>query len=254
MTHLFAAIAVVKPFWIWSIGGTIGVLDLIAATTNAFNGALLARRPDHNKHYTLAGIMFLATAGGIGGGIARDVLLNVVPAPLMTPWYLLAASAAAGLAILIDWESGQRLRDGLFQFMTAFSLPWYAIVGASKAMSAHLPDIAALVIGIVATTFGRYIIDISCGVTPKQLVRGKFFIGSAALTAAVYIVARESALDTTVATALAFAIGFAFRLSAQTLGWEEYEPATPAGEKPEKPRKTLVQHIKEEIGPRGIPR
>ena len=242
------------PFWIWSFGGAIGVLDLIAATTNAFNGALLARRPDHFKHFTLVGVMLLAIAGGIGGGVVRDVLLNKVPAPLTTPWYLIFSLLAANLAILIDWQSGQRFREGLFQFMTAFTLPWYAIVGASKAMDAHLPDIAAVLIGIIGTTFGRYIIDISCGVIPKQLVRGEFFILAAALSSISYVVARELCMDLTVATIVAFAIGFGFRLAAQTFGWEELEPPAPFETSTEAPRERLGQHIKDEIDPSGVPR
>jgi hypothetical protein len=42
-------------------------ISLTAATTNAFNGALLARRPDHYKHFTVIGVVILAYAGGIGG-------------------------------------------------------------------------------------------------------------------------------------------------------------------------------------------
>jgi len=33
----------------WAIG-SFTLIDLIAATTNAFNGALLARRKDHYRH------------------------------------------------------------------------------------------------------------------------------------------------------------------------------------------------------------
>ncbi len=158
---------IISQFGLWSFT-TLGVFDLIAATTNAFNGALLARRPDHYKHFTVVGIIALAYVGGIGGGIIRDILVNKVPSPLLNPWYLIACLAAAALALLIDYGSGQRFKDGLFQLMTAFSLPWYAIVGAETAMAAHLGYFAAVLIGALATTGGRFIIDIACGVIPKQ--------------------------------------------------------------------------------------
>ena len=58
---------ILSQFGIWTFT-TLTIFDLIAATTNAFNGALLARRPDHYKHFTGAGIIILAYAGGIGGG------------------------------------------------------------------------------------------------------------------------------------------------------------------------------------------
>jgi hypothetical protein len=39
--------------------------------------------------------------------------------------------------------------------MTAFSLPWYAIVGVQTALATHLGYFAAVIIGTIATTAGR---------------------------------------------------------------------------------------------------
>lgn len=49
----------------WS--GDFTTVDLIAASTNALNGALLARRPDHYKQFTIVGIILMAILGGLGG-------------------------------------------------------------------------------------------------------------------------------------------------------------------------------------------
>jgi hypothetical protein len=35
--------------------GSYTAIDLIAASTNALNGALLARRPDHYRNFTVVG-------------------------------------------------------------------------------------------------------------------------------------------------------------------------------------------------------
>jgi uncharacterized membrane protein YeiH len=229
--------------------GTIGYLSLIAATTNAFNGALLARRPDHYRHFTVIGIIILAYAGGIGGGIVRDVLVNRVPSPLQNPWYLIACFAAAALALVIDFKSELRFKDGLFQFMTAFSLPWYAIVGAQAALDTHLGYFAAVVIGVIATTAGRWIIDGACLVVPKQLVRGEFFITAAVLTGVAYVLCeRALGMPVLTSTAIAFVVGFGFRLTSQALGWEEWEPWEPAVlQTGEKARKTLGEGLEAEF-------
>ncbi|HEY2554476.1 MAG TPA: TRIC cation channel family protein, partial [Candidatus Cybelea sp.] len=219
----------------------VDYISLIAATTNAFNGALLARRPDHYRHFTVIGVVVLAYAGGIGGGIVRDVLVNKVPAPLTNPWYLILCLSAAWLAIMIDFGSAQKFKDGLFQFMTAFSLPWYAIVGAQAALAAHLGYAAAVIIGVIATTAGRWIIDTACLVVPKQLVRGEFFMMAAILTGTVYVILNAGmGVSVIVSTLIAFFVGFGFRLTCQTLGWEEWEPWEPeALTEGEKARKTL---------------
>jgi uncharacterized membrane protein YeiH len=231
----------------------IDYISLFAATTNAFNGALLARRPDHYRHFTVAGIIILAFAGGIGGGIVRDVLLNKVPSPLTNPWYLILCTAAAVLALVIEFNSAQKFKDGLFQFMTAFTLPWYAIVGAQAALAAHLGYGAAVLIGIVATTAGRWIIDSACLVVPKQLVRGEFFVLAAGLTGIAYVVCNAALGWSVIAsTLIAFVVGFGFRLTCQALGWEEWEPWEPeeliAGEKT---RKTLGEGLRAELGPKN---
>ncbi|MGB8907856.1 MAG: TRIC cation channel family protein [Candidatus Cybelea sp.] len=227
-------------------------ISLIAAATNAFNGALLARRPDHYKHFTVIGVIILAYAGGIGGGVVRDVLINKIPTAFANPWFLIACLGAACLALIIEFNSEQKFKDGLFQFMTAFSLPWYAIVGAQAALQAHLGYFAAVLIGMVATTAGRWIIDTACNVVPKQLVRGEFFMLAAALTGIAYVICAQLGMSPTVSTAIAFVVGFGFRLTAQTLGWEEWEPWEPdeltGGEKQ---RKTLGEGLRAELEANG---
>ena len=159
--------------------GDFTFIDLVAASTNALNGALLARRPDHYRNFTIVGILLMALLGGIGGGVTRDVLVSEVPAALTNPAYITLCLTAGVIGYLIAFASGQLFREGLFQFMTAFSLPWYAIVGAQKGVEVGLPILGALLLAVVGPTAGRCYIDIACGVTPKQLVRGEWFVAVA---------------------------------------------------------------------------
>ena len=239
---------ILSKFGVWTFT-TVEWISLIAATTNAFNGALLARRPDHYKHFTVMGIIILAYAGGIGGGIVRDILCNKIPTPLQNPWYIVACLGAAGAALAIEYNSAQRFKDGLFQFMTAFSLPWYAIVGVQTALAANLGYAAAVLIGVIATTAGRWIIDIACNCIPKQLVRGEFFVTAALLTGIAYLVSNQTfGLSVIPSTAIAFFVGFGFRLTSQAFGWEEWEPWEPAAAKEgEKARKTLGEGLRGEF-------
>ena len=77
--HLAYAATVVNWFTGWKFTGHFTTVDLIAASTNALNGALLARRPDHFKNFTVVGVMGMALLMGLGGGITRDVLVNQTP-------------------------------------------------------------------------------------------------------------------------------------------------------------------------------
>ena len=44
-------------FGAWQFTGDFTTIDLIAASTNALNGAILARRPDHYRNFTVVGIL-----------------------------------------------------------------------------------------------------------------------------------------------------------------------------------------------------
>ena len=117
--------------------GDFTIIDLIAATTNAFNGAILARQPSHYRKYTVVGILLIAIFGGIGGGVSRDVLLNDIPSALTNPLYLILCAVAGFLALRISGRLDEARTTRLFDFMSAFSLPWYAAVGCNKALEAR---------------------------------------------------------------------------------------------------------------------
>jgi uncharacterized membrane protein YeiH len=174
-------------FGTWTFFGEATFVDLIAATTNALNGALLARRPDHYRSFTFIGIILMALLGGIGGGVTRDVILNTAPSAFTNPAYITLCIAAGVLGYLLAYAKGQLFREGLFQFMTSFSLPWYAIIGAQKAIDAGYPILGAIAIAVIAPTTGRYLIDLSSGVPPKQFVRGEWFVTIAAATGLLWI-------------------------------------------------------------------
>jgi uncharacterized membrane protein YeiH len=139
MAHLVLAAASVNWFTGRKFTAHFTAVDLIAASTNSLNGALLARRPDHYKNFTIVGVPCVALLMGLGGGITRDVLVGEVPAALTNPAYLTLALGFGFLGYRVAYAQGQLFREGLFQFVTSFSLPWYAIIGAQKGVEVGLP-------------------------------------------------------------------------------------------------------------------
>jgi len=213
----------------WSLHGNATGIDLIAASTGALNGALLARRPDHYKNFTVVGILLMALLGGLGGGITRDILLNHVPSALTNPAYITFCLVAGAAGYLLAYGSGQLFREGLFQFSLSFMLPWFAIVGVQKAVDQGIPVLGALLIGIIAPTAGRAYIDIVSGVSPKQFIQGEWFIGTAFITSAVWVVVDSTGAGSYWSAGIAFAVGFTFRVAALYRGWEEPLAREPKG-------------------------
>lgn len=59
--YMFPLATAVKPLLSgFKIHGNFTTLDLIAASTNALNGALLTRRPDHYRDWTVVGVLLMA--------------------------------------------------------------------------------------------------------------------------------------------------------------------------------------------------
>ena len=213
--------------WKWT--GDFTTLDLIAAGTNALNGALLARRPDHYKNFTVVGIMLMALLMGLGGGATRDVLVNQIPNSLTNPAYITVAVTCGAIGYFLAFGKGQLFREGLFQFMTSFSLPLYAIVGAQKGESAGLPVLGALALAVIGPTAGRWYVDVSSGVSPKHFVRGEWFVGTALLTGIVWITCDAAGLNTWWSAGISLVVGYTLRVTALYRGWEEPLAKEPAG-------------------------
>jgi hypothetical protein len=113
--------------------------------------------------------------------------------------------------------------------MTSFSLPWYAIVGAQKGVGAGIPILGCILLAVVGPTAGRWYVDVSSGVTPKQFIRGEWFVPIAALTGLVWILTYWAAANTWIALAVAFIVGYVVRVAALYYAWEEPLASEPIG-------------------------
>jgi uncharacterized membrane protein YeiH len=171
----------------------------------------------------------MALLMGIGGGMTRDVLLNQVPGALTNPAYITVCIVMGLIGYSVAFGKGQLFREGVFQFVTSFSLPLYAIVGAQKGVDAGLPVAGVLALAVIGPTAGRWYVDVSCGVPPKQFIRGEWFVTIALLTGIIWAVFDSAGLDTWASAAIAFAVGYTVRVLALYYAWEEPLAKEPKG-------------------------
>ena len=212
-------------------------VDLFSAGINALNGVLVARHPSHNRGYSVAGLLIMAFFGGIGGGVTRDVLLNDIPSPIKDPTYLLACllMGLLGLGIYRFSESKEeQFRTRTLAFLKSFSLPWFAILGAHKALEHNLGLWAAIVIGLIATTAGGVFIDLFSGVTPEIVRPCEHIVTTAVLASTVYTLLAQMeirSLSFFPVTLIAVLVAFVFRVFAVRDHWPQIVPlvAPPAG-------------------------
>jgi len=214
-------------------------VDMFSAGINALYGVLLARQPSHNRGYTLVGLLIMAFFGGIGGGVTRDVLLNEIPSPLRDPNYLLVCllMGLLGLAIYRYADSREeRFRTRTLAFFKSFSLPWFAILGAHKALEHNLGIWTAIVVGLIATTAGGVLIDLFSGVTPEIVRPSEQLVTAALLASTVYTllaVWEKGRLSFFPVTLIAVLVSFLFRVLAVREHWPSIVPLDAPAEGPE---------------------
>jgi uncharacterized membrane protein YeiH len=227
-------------------------VDLFSAGVNALNGVLVARNPSHNRGYAVVGLIMMAFLGGIGGGVSRDVLLNEIPSPLRGSSYFIVCLLMGflGLAIYRYIESREeRFRTRTLAFFKSFSLPWFAVLGAHKALDHGLGLLSAVLIGLIATTAGGVLIDVLSGVTPEIMRPSEHLVTTALLAGTVYsgiaILGRGSVSFFPV-TLVSVLSAFIFRVIAVREHWPQIVPldapaqgifVEPAGAPPVEPSK-----------------
>jgi len=214
-------------------------IDLFAAGINALNGALVARNPSHNRGYSLAGILIMAFLGGIGGGVTRDVLVNDIPSPLKDPIYFFVCLLMGLLGLAIYRYAGskeERFRTRTLAFFKSFTLPWFAVLGAHKALEHNLGLYATILIGLSATTAGGVFIDLFSGVTPEIVRPSEHIVTTAVLAAAVYtlIAFWQQGRDYFPTTLIAVSVAFVFRVLAVREHWPQIVPRSVAAADPGK--------------------
>jgi uncharacterized membrane protein YeiH len=205
-------------------------VDLFSAGINALNGILIAHHPSHNRGYTLAGLLIMAFFGGIGGGVARDLLLNDIPSPLKTPAYFFVCflMGLLGLAISRYLQSKEeRFRTSTLAYLKSFTLPWFAILGARKALEHDLGIFGAILVGLIATTAGGVLIDLFSGVTPEIVRPSEQLVSTAVLASTVYSVIAMIEKENTSffpVTLIAVLVAFMFRVFAVRDHWPSIVP------------------------------
>ena|SRR5256885_5948231 len=205
-------------------------VDMFSAGINALNGVLVARHPSHNRGYAVVGLLIMAFFGGIGGGVSRDVLLNEIPSPIKDPMYLLVCllMGLLGLAIYRYADSREeQFRTRTLAFFKSFTLPWFAILGAHKALEQNLGFFSAIVIGLIATTAGGVFIDVFSGVTPEIVRPSAHLVTTAVLASSVYAgiaLLRTGTQSFFPVTLIAALVAFVFRVFAVREHWPQIVP------------------------------
>lgn len=162
------------------------LLEIIGTVAFAISGASVGVR----RKMDLFGVAILAMTTAVGGGILRDIILNITPpAAFREPVFALSA-IAVGIAVFCI-EAGKRfehkpkLYETTLLWMDSLGLGIFTVSGMQVAFSSAARSNAflAVFVGVVTGVGGGVLRDIMSGSTPSIFV--KHFYASAALVGAI---------------------------------------------------------------------
>lgn len=191
--------AVPIPFW----------LEVVAIVAGALAGSSRAVR----ERLAISGVVGLAVALGLGGGIIRDTLLQKqTPVAFTDPWFLPIALVAS-IPPLIMAPVVRRLGWAVVT-VDALAIGLYSILGADRALLFDLPPAGAALIGVLAGTGGSILADVIVGV-PPDLFRPGVLLGVASAAGTIVFVAGT---ELTGHRALWFVVGVGLITALRLLG------------------------------------
>lgn len=193
------------------------ILTAIGIVAFAASGALVAARAGMDW----LGVSTLAAAAAIGGGTARDLLIDRVPGWLTDFWpyvILIAITVVVVWAVIriFPFSRFPRWLDKAFLLTDALGLATFTVVGTDIALDAGFSAGPAVLLGVISGIGGGIVRDLLASRRVEVFSGGEVY-GLAAIIAAVTFVLAQG-LPGEAAAIIAVLVGLAVRLIAVTLG------------------------------------
>jgi uncharacterized membrane protein YeiH len=187
-------------------------LDYLGVALFAATGALAASR----KELDIIGFLFFGAVTGIGGGTARDLILDVPVFWVVQPVYVLVCAVSAICVYFTAHLIESRYR--LLLWLDAAALAAYGVFGAYKGMMATGSPTIALVMGMMTGTLGGILRDMLAH-EPSVLMRQEIYVSAALAGAGAFVIAEGAGGSLSLAAGAGFAVALAIRSAALRFGW-----------------------------------
>lgn len=188
-------------------------MDLVGIFVFGLTGGTLAVR----KRLDLFGVVVLAMATALAGGIVRDVLIGAVPPATFRDARYLWVAVASGFASFFFHRAIERL-DKPVMLLDAAGLGLFAVSGCRTALAAGLDPLPAALIGMLTGCGGGILRDLLIAEVPRVLREEIYAL--AALAGSVIVIAGQ-ALDAPAGplAAVAATVTCVIRVVSVRRGW-----------------------------------
>jgi uncharacterized membrane protein YeiH len=140
-------------------------VDLVGTFVFASEGAMTAIE----GHLDFLGMMVLAFATALGGGMVRDVLIGAVPPNAIRDWRYTAVALAAAPVVFVLHHFVQQVPAPVIVVLDAAGLGLFAVAGAGKALAYGIHPFIAILLGTITGVGGGTMRDILLARIPAVL-------------------------------------------------------------------------------------
>ena len=190
------------------------VLNLMGTFAFGLSGGILGVK----KRMDLFGVLVLSISTGLGGGIARDLLLGRTPPTTLTDWRSLAAAGLAGVLVFV-WYNRIANHGRLITTFDAVGLSIFTVTGTVIALNAGLGPAPAALLGMLTGVGGGVMRDVLAAEVPL-ILRSEVYAVASMLGAVIIIVASQAGLSGIPSEILAALATFILRIVSVQRGWK----------------------------------
>nr|WP_319947962.1 trimeric intracellular cation channel family protein [uncultured Shimia sp.] len=189
------------------------ILNVLGIFVFGLSGAMVAIR----RNFDVFGILVLAIATGVAGGIIRDVLLGAVPPEALRTFWPMAIAAVAGLCAFFFTSLIERFKRPVM-LLDAIGLGVFAVAGCRKALVLGVDPPGAILLGVMTAIGGGVLRDIMAAEVPRVLHEDVYalaaFAGATTYASCLWIGMAE-----TPAASGAVLLAVGLRLASVRFGW-----------------------------------
>lgn len=190
------------------------VLDLVGTFVFGVEGATAAIQ----AQLDLLGIMVLAFAVALGGGLIRDLLIGDIPPGAIRDWRYAEIALLAGAFTFAWHQSVSQFPATVLMVIDAAGLSLFAVAGAAKALDFGIHPFLAVLMGGITGVGGGTIRDILLARIPLVL-RADVYAVAALAGAAVMIVCLKLKVSSKLASAVGGLFCFVLRVVSAWRHW-----------------------------------
>ncbi|MET9327715.1 trimeric intracellular cation channel family protein [Tsukamurella sp. NPDC003166] len=192
----------------------LAVLNYAGIAVFAASGALIGVR----KRLDLFGVWTLAALTGVGGGVARDVLLGIHPPASFQGWENLTTATIAAAFVFVFHPQFGRLKLSVV-VLDAIGMGVFSAAGALTALHHDASPFAAALIGITAALGGGVLRDILVNEVPLLIQERDLYAIPALAGAGATVLASYWGATDARSLLVGAVLATGFRLLALWQGW-----------------------------------